>query len=99
MVLRLTSGYFFFGLTVRIDWSLEHLQKLLPADRWEAMEQASCNPNVHMNTGGNYPIIHAETGNLLAGVPFARGLRVPRSKMRALCAEGIDVQASGLKTF
>jgi hypothetical protein len=47
-----------------------------------------------MNTGGNYPIIHAETGNLLAGVPFARGLRVPRSKMRALCAEGIEVQVS-----
>lgn len=60
------------------------------------MEQASCNPNVPMDTGGLYPIIHAETGNLLAGVPFARGLRVPRSKMRALCAEGIDVQ---VRTF
>lgn len=61
------------------------------------MEQASCNPNVPMDTGGLYPIIHAETGNLLAGVPFARGLRVPRSKMRALCAEGIDVQVRRLK--
>ena len=45
-----------------------------------------------MEAGGNYPIINGETGDLLAGVPYAKGLRVPRSKMRALCAEGIDVQ-------
>ena len=45
-----------------------------------------------MEAAGNYPIINAETGAMLAGVPYAKGLRVPRSKMRALCAEGINVQ-------
>ncbi len=45
-----------------------------------------------MDAGGTYPIINGETGAMLAGVPYAKGLRVPRSKMRALCAEGIDVQ-------
>jgi 2-polyprenyl-6-methoxyphenol hydroxylase-like FAD-dependent oxidoreductase len=45
-----------------------------------------------MDAGGNYPIIHGETGNMLAGVPYKRGLRVPRSKMRALCGQDIDVQ-------
>lgn len=75
-----------------IHWSLSRLQNLLPEDRFVNMEQVSCNPAVPIEAGGNYPIIHGETGNMLAGVPYAKGLRVPRSKMRALCAEGIDVQ-------
>ena len=29
---------------------------------------------------------------MLAGVPYKKGLRVPRSKMRKLCGKGIDVQ-------
>jgi hypothetical protein len=75
-----------------IHWSLEHLEQLLPKEIWAKLPDISCNPAVPIDAGGNYPIIHGETGNLLAGVPYARGLRVPRSKMRALCAEGIDVQ-------
>ena len=45
-----------------------------------------------MEAGGIYPIINGETGAILAGVPYAKGLRVPRSQMRAMCAEDIDVQ-------
>ncbi|KAM3080319.1 hypothetical protein ACMFMG_005280 [Clarireedia jacksonii] len=56
------------------------------------MEKASCNPAIPINAGGNYPIIHGETGKILAGVPYKKGLRVPRSKMRKLCGENIDVQ-------
>lgn len=29
---------------------------------------------------------------MLAGVPYKRGLRVPRSNMRKVCGNGIDVQ-------
>jgi len=75
-----------------IHWSLERLESLLPPAVYKHMEEASCNPAVPIEAGGNYPIIHAETGRLIAGVPYARGLRVPRSKMRKLCGEGIDVQ-------
>ncbi|ERF77223.1 hypothetical protein EPUS_05792 [Endocarpon pusillum Z07020] len=75
-----------------IHWSLDHLEKLLPKRLFAKLSEISCNPNVPIEAGGNYPIINAETGDLLAGVPYARGFRVPRSKMRALCAEGIDVQ-------
>jgi hypothetical protein len=75
-----------------IHWSLDRLQSLLPEDRFKAMERVSCNPAVPIDAGGHYPIIHGESGNLLTGVPYAKGLRVPRSKMRALCAVGIDVQ-------
>ena len=78
--------------TMAIHWSLDHLEKILPPELFSKLSMASCNPAVPINAGGNYPIIHGETGNLLAGVPYARGFRVPRSRMRALCAEGIDVE-------
>lgn len=78
--------------TMAIHWSLVHLEKLIPAELFAKLSSVSCNPDISMDAGGDYPIINAETGDLLAGVPYARGLRVPRSKMRALCAEGIDVQ-------
>lgn len=69
----------------------------MPEEIWNKLESISCNPAVPMNAGGNYPIIHGETGHLLAGVPYTRGLRVPRSKMRDLCREGIDVQVIPLQ--
>ena len=75
-----------------IHWSLDRLEKLLPPELWAKLAATSCNPSVPMEAGGIYPIIHGETGAMLAGVPYTKGLRVPRSKMRALCAEGIDVQ-------
>ena len=80
--------------TMAIHWSLDRLEKILPASLWAKLAQTSCNPSVPMEAGGNYPIIKGETGDMLAGVPYAKGLRVPRSKMRALCVEGIDVQVS-----
>jgi hypothetical protein len=82
--------------TMAIHWSLEHLEKLLPPEIYAKLELTSCNPSVPINAGGNYPIINGDTGKLLAGVPYARGLRVPRSKMRALCAEGINVEVRSL---
>jgi hypothetical protein len=75
-----------------IHWSLDHLEKLLPSELFSKLSVASCNPSIPIDAGGNYPIINAESGDMLAGVPYARGLRVPRSKMRALCAEGINVE-------
>lgn len=78
--------------TMAIHWSLDRLEKILPSELWTKLAQTSCNPSVPMDAGGNYPIINGETGAMLAGVPYAKGLRVPRSKMRALCAEGIDVK-------
>ena len=79
-----------------IHWSLDHLEKILPPALFAKLSAISCNPAVPIDAGGKYPIIHGETGDLLAGVPYARGLRVPRSKMRAMCAEGIHVEVCDL---
>jgi hypothetical protein len=80
-----------------IHWSLDRLEDLLPSGIFANMAMASCNPSIPIEAGGNYPIINGETGSLLAGVPYAKGLRVPRSKMRALCAEGIEVEVGLLQ--
>lgn len=78
--------------TMAIHWSLDRLEKILPPELFARLSVISCNPAVAIEAGGNYPIIHGETGNMLAGVPYEKGLRVPRSQMRSLCSEGIDVQ-------
>jgi hypothetical protein len=78
--------------TMAIHWSLDRLEGILPPQVYSEMAKASCNPSIAIEAGGKYPIIHGETGKLLAGVPYAKGLRVPRSKMRALCGEGITVE-------
>ena len=75
-----------------IHWSLDRLEKLLPPALCAKLAVTSCNPSIPMEAGGIHPVNHGETGAMLPGVTYAKGLRVPRSKIRALCAEGIDVQ-------
>ncbi|KAI5463845.1 hypothetical protein BGZ63DRAFT_353582 [Mariannaea sp. PMI_226] len=78
--------------TMAIHWSLDRLGGILPPEVFGKLPLISCNPAVPIESGGIYPIIQAETGSLLTGVPYEKGLRVSRSRMRALCAEGIEVQ-------
>lgn len=75
-----------------IHWSLDRLETILPPEVFEKLPLISCNPAVPIEAGGLYPIISAETGQIITGVPYKKGLRVSRSRMRALCAEGIEVQ-------
>lgn len=74
-----------------IHWSLDRLETLLPPSVFARLPLISCNPAVPVEAGGLYPIIQAESGAVLTGVPYEKGLRVSRSRMRSLCAEGIDV--------
>ncbi|KAF7559506.1 hypothetical protein G7046_g4646 [Stylonectria norvegica] len=78
--------------TMAIHWSLDRLEKILPPDLFGQLPVISCNPAVPIEAGGLYPIIQAETGSILTGVPYEKGLRVSRSRMRALCSEGVEVQ-------
>ncbi|KAJ4209956.1 hypothetical protein NW767_000236 [Fusarium falciforme] len=75
-----------------IHWALDRLENIVPPKVFSQIPLISCNPAVPVDAGGLYPIIQAETGNLLTGVSYEKGLRVSRSRMRALCAEGIEVQ-------
>ncbi|KAK3681666.1 hypothetical protein B0T22DRAFT_522863 [Podospora appendiculata] len=77
--------------TMAIHWSLPLLKMLLPEEVFAKMDIIACNPTLGVHSG-LYPIINGDTGELITGVPYENGLRVPRSKMRALASEGIDVQ-------
>lgn len=79
--------------TMAIHWALPLLDEILPGEVREKLPTIACNPVAGIHSG-LYPIIHGETGDLITGVPYKDGLRVPRSRMRELCAEGIDVQVS-----
>jgi hypothetical protein len=52
-----------------IYWSLDYLERFLPSDRFANLSAAACDPAVPMDAGGSFPIIHGETGDLLASVP------------------------------
>ncbi|KAK7721067.1 hypothetical protein SLS64_001361 [Diaporthe eres] len=80
-----------------IHWALPLLQKILPDNVFAKVSDIACNPTVGIHSG-LYPIIHGESGQLITGVPYENGLRVPRSKMRKLSAEGINVEYGKLLT-
>lgn len=77
--------------TMAIHWALPLLKNILPPSVFDEIPNIACNPTVGIHSG-LYPIINGDTGELITGVPYENGLRVARSKMRALCAEGVDVQ-------
>lgn len=79
--------------TMAIHWALPLLTKILPDYIFTKISDIACNPTVGIHSG-LYPIIHGESGQLITGVPYENGLRVPRSKMRKLSAEGINVEVS-----
>ncbi|KAK3369272.1 putative monooxygenase [Lasiosphaeria ovina] len=83
--------------TMAIHWSLPLLKEIVPADVFAKMDAIACNPVLGIHSG-LYPIIKGETGELIMGVPYENGLRVPRSKMRAVAATGIEVQYGKLLT-
>ena len=76
-----------------IHWARPLLKDILPAEVFDKLATIACNPVAGIHSG-DYPIINGETGDLITGVPYKDGLRVPRSRMRTMCAEGIDVQVS-----
>ncbi|PGG97983.1 hypothetical protein AJ80_09605 [Polytolypa hystricis UAMH7299] len=77
--------------TMAIHWARPLLKDILPEEIFNRLPEIACNPVAGVHSG-LYPIIHGETGGLITGVPYTEGLRVPRSKMRGLSAEGVDVQ-------
>lgn len=77
--------------TMAIHWARPLLEQILPTEVYIKLATIACNPVAGVHSG-DYPIINGDTGDLIIGVPYKDGLRVPRSRMRALCAEGIDTQ-------
>lgn len=93
--------------TMGIHWSLENLEALLPEHlRDRLMADASVDPSLDYGECPNncMRIYEGVEGSLVKEVGVRSGdggegrvLRVSRRKLRALCAEGIDVKVSEWK--
>ena len=70
-----------------IQWALPLLEKLLPQDLLDQLQDASVDPHYICPDEGNaLPVYNVGTGELIKKVPLVKMLRVSRSKFRALCA-------------
>src|ERR1700712_3670220 len=77
-----------------IHWSKPLLEKLLPLDLWERIQEAQTDPSFDAKAAIDYviPFYDAKTGNHIKNAPMPHAIRVSRKKMRKFVSQGIDVQ-------
>jgi 2-polyprenyl-6-methoxyphenol hydroxylase-like FAD-dependent oxidoreductase len=77
-----------------IHWSKPLLEKLLPTDLWDRLHEAQADPSFDARDAAEYsiPFYDLKTGKHLKSAPVPNAIRVSRRKMRAFCAQGIDIQ-------
>ncbi|KAH8812571.1 hypothetical protein F5884DRAFT_785833 [Xylogone sp. PMI_703] len=78
-----------------IHWSRPLLADLLPTALLDRVRQAQVDPSydpAQHPSGYVVPFYNAKTGKHIVDIPMKDAVRVSRKKMRALCAEGIDIQ-------
>jgi hypothetical protein len=77
-----------------IHWSRPLLEKLLPEDLWARIREPTVDPSYNSDAAGGYevPFHHGGTGEHIKDIPMTNAIRVSRRKMRAFCAQGIDVK-------
>jgi flavin-dependent dehydrogenase len=74
-----------------IHWSIPILEKLLPADLSSRLFEAQCDPGLITDLDTTIELLNSETGDVLKTISTPDLKRVSRKKLRALCAEGIEV--------
>ncbi|KIM30786.1 hypothetical protein M408DRAFT_270199 [Serendipita vermifera MAFF 305830] len=84
-----------------IHWSRPLLEELLPTGIHSRLREAQTDPSMDMSgkgdgqvEGGGYmvPFYNGQTGVFMKEMPMKNSIRVSRRKMRALCAEGIQIE-------
>lgn len=73
------------------------LGKLLPPELLARLSETQCDPAHDRGVNETIEMRNSETGEVLKIIPTPNMKRVSRRKLRALCAEGIEVQWG--KTF
>ncbi|MCJ1469833.1 hypothetical protein MMC07_008475 [Pseudocyphellaria aurata] len=81
-----------WGLT--IHWALDTLMSLLPQHIIDRVPEIYVNPQASTSGGdnGNFLFFDLRSGETRWTVPPAKRIRVSRERLRALLAEGVDVQ-------
>jgi 2-polyprenyl-6-methoxyphenol hydroxylase-like FAD-dependent oxidoreductase len=77
-----------------VHWSKPLLEQLLPVELWNRLREIQVDPSFDVSAASDYviPFYNSKTGQHLKSMPMAHLLRASRRKMRAFCAQGIDVQ-------
>jgi hypothetical protein len=81
-----------------IHWSRPLLDQLLPDDLIARLREAQNDPSFSSTNGFEVGFYNGKTGEHLKDQPMANAIRVSRRKMRAFCAQGIDIEVSTLHT-
>jgi hypothetical protein len=84
-----------------IHWSRPLLKELLPDELLDKIREAQVDPTYDTSNPKGYavPFYNAKTGEHIVDIPMVNAIRVSRRKMRALCAEGIDIQVCASFSF
>lgn len=86
--------------TIAIHWALPMLYDLLPPELSERIQEAQTDPFAQtLDVDDAIILHHGETGEQLAKIPVGKCRRVSRRRMRALCAEGLNVQVKSFIWF
>jgi hypothetical protein len=78
-----------------IHWSRPLLTALLPDTLNSKLREAQVDPSYDdtLNPKGYVvPFYNGKTGEHIVDIPMVNAIRVSRRKMRALCAEDVDIQ-------
>lgn len=77
-----------------IHWARDLLKTLLPDDIHDRLREAQVDPTYDTSNKEGYvvPFYNGKTGEHIVNIPMVNCIRVSRRKMRALCAENIDIQ-------
>ncbi len=77
-----------------IHWSRPLLKTLLPDNLLDKIRDAQVDPTYDTSNPKGYavPFYNGKTGEHIVDIPMVNAIRVSRRKMRALCAEGINIE-------
>ncbi|RFU28732.1 hypothetical protein B7463_g7610, partial [Scytalidium lignicola] len=78
-----------------IHWARPLLADLLPAALLARVRETQVDPTYDVSLhpeGYMVPFYNGQTGDHIVDIPMKNSIRVSRKKMRALCAEGINIQ-------
>jgi hypothetical protein len=84
-----------------IHWSRPLLKTLLPDELHDKIRDAQVDPTYDTSNTEGYavPFYNGKTGEHIVDIPMVNSIRVSRRKMRALCAEGINIQVFSSSIF
>ncbi|CAK7268754.1 hypothetical protein SEPCBS119000_003224 [Sporothrix epigloea] len=79
--------------TIVLHWALPVMLAMLPDNVAAKLPRAICNPDLEFDANAeSLPVFNGVTGDLMFASPMPGSRRITRQRMRAVLAEGLDIQ-------